>query len=165
MSADVTEAYAEPVYSARRQMMVDAPLESVWRLIGDPNRHPEWWPRVEEVQCSLLEEGSTYRQVTKRPLRKIETDISIERLEDLHELRIRCVDTGMYAEFLLAPAQNGTFVDAKLGVEEHGLSRLATGPFVRRWITQSLDGLRRAATSAAGAGQQPGDEGRERATA
>jgi uncharacterized protein YndB with AHSA1/START domain len=139
--------------SARRQVMVDAPVERVWSLIGDVNRHPEWWPRVEEVQCDLLEEGCTYRQVTDRPGGAIETTISIERLDDCHELSVRCLDTGMYARFLLTPAQAGTFVDGELGVEAHGaIEKLATPIFVRRWIAQSLEGLRRAA------GEQPGDQ-------
>ena len=151
MSADVTVGH---VPSARRQIMVDAPVERVWELIGDVNRHPEWWPRVEEVQCDLLEEGCTYRQVTNRPGGIIETTISIEDLDDCHQLRLRCLDTGMYAHFLLTPAQGGTFIDGELGVEEHGLTKLFAAAFVRRWIAQSLDGLRRAATA-----EQPRQQG------
>jgi len=142
--------------SARRQAMVEAPVETVWALIGDVNRHPEWWPRVEEVECDLLEEGCTYRQVTDRPGGAIETTISIERLDDCHELSVRCLDTGMYARFLLTSVQGGTFVDGELGVEPHGLERLVAPAFIRRWIAQSLDGLRRAAVR-----EQPRDEGRE----
>jgi hypothetical protein len=142
--------------SARRQVMVDAPVERVWSLIGDVNRHPEWWPRVEEVECDLLEEGCTYRQVTNRPGKIMETTISIEALDDCHELSLRCLDSGMYARFLLTPAQNGTFVDGELGVEpENFIERLVTPAFIRRWIAQSLEGLRRAA------GEQPRDEGGE----
>ena len=133
--------------------MVDAPVERVWALIGDVNRHPEWWPRVEEVQCDLLEEGCTYRQVTDRPGGAVETTISVERLDDCRELSIRCLDTGMYAHFLLMPAQDGTFVDGELGVEPRGgLERLVAPVFIRRWIVQSLDGLRRAAA------EQPGEQ-------
>jgi uncharacterized protein YndB with AHSA1/START domain len=138
--------------SARRQVMVDAPLERVWELIGDVNRHPEWWPRVEEVQCDMLEEGCTYRQVTRRPGKTIETTISIEELDDCHELHLRCLDTGMYARFLLTQAREGTFVDGELGVEASGFDKLIAPAFVRRWIAQSLDGLRRAAA------QQPRDQ-------
>jgi uncharacterized protein YndB with AHSA1/START domain len=145
--------------------MVDASVESVWQLIGDVNRHPEWWPRVEEVQCDLLAEGCTYRQVTNRPGKTIETTISIEDLDDCHELRVRCLDTGMYAHFLLTPARDGTFVDAELGVEEKGLAGVVAGVFVRRWIAQSLDGLRRAAASAAAVNEQPGDKGGHETTA
>jgi uncharacterized protein YndB with AHSA1/START domain len=162
MGADVTGHILAPMRSARRQVMLDASVERVWELIGDVNRHPEWWPRVEEVQCELLESGCTYRQVTKTPGKTIETTISIERLDDCHELRVRCLDTGTYARFLLAGAQDGTFVDAELGIEPHGPARLVARIYVRRWLEQSLDGLKRAA-SAGGVHEQPGDQGRESA--
>jgi Polyketide cyclase / dehydrase and lipid transport len=150
--------------SARRQVMVDAPVEAVWELIGDVNRHPEWWPRVEQVECNLLEEGCTYRQVTRQPGKSIQTTISIESLEDCHQLRVRCLDTGMYAHFLLTPAQEGTFVDGELGLEDKGILKLVGSAFLRRWIAQSLDGLSRAACSAA-VRKQPGEEGRDQAPA
>jgi hypothetical protein len=149
MSADVTVG---TMPSARRQMMVEAPIERVWALIGDVSRHPEWWPRVEQVECDLLEVGCTYRQVTNRPGGMIETTISIESLDDCHELSVRCLDTGMHARFLLTSAQDGTFVDGELGVEAHGVEKLVAPAFIRRWIAQSLDGLRRAAC------EQPGDQ-------
>jgi uncharacterized protein YndB with AHSA1/START domain len=133
--------------------MLDAPVERVWELIGNVRRHPEWWPRVEEVQAEVLEEGSTYRQVTKRLGKTVETTMSIERLEDSHELDIRCIDTGFYARYVITPAGDGTFVDAELGMEPRGVSGLFDGAFVRRWLAQSLDGLRRAS-----ADEQPGDE-------
>jgi hypothetical protein len=131
--------------SSRRQVVVDAPVEALWELIGDPNRHPEWWPRVEAVQCDLLELGCTYRQVTRKPMKTIETTISIEALDDCHELRVRCLDTGMFAHFVLTPAQDSTFVDAELGIEPHGAENLVGRIFVRRWLDQSLEGLRKAA--------------------
>ena len=106
--------------------MVDAPIERVWELIGDVSRHPEWWPRVEEVECDLLDVGCTYRQVTRRPDKTIETTISIEQLDDCHQLRLRCLDTGMYADFLLTPAQGGTFMDAELGVDSSILALKTT---------------------------------------
>jgi Polyketide cyclase / dehydrase and lipid transport len=145
--------------SARRQVMVDAPVEQVWELIGDIKRHPEWWPRVEEVDCDLLEERSTYRQVTRRPDKTIETTMSVEMLDDCEHLQVRCLDTGMYARFLLTPAQDGTFVQGEFGIEDRGIAGIVGAVFVRRWIAKSLEGLRRAATSsAAAAGQQPGDQ-------
>jgi hypothetical protein len=73
---------------------------------------------------------------------------------------VRCLDTGMYARFLLTPVQDGTFVDGELGVESHGIQRLVAPMFIRRWIAQSLDGLRRAA-----AREEPSDEGRQQASA
>ena len=153
------------VPSARRQTIVDAPVETVWELIGDVSRHPEWWPRVEDVQGDALAVGDTYRQVTRRPMRTFRTTMSIESLEDFQELRIRCVDTGTYAHFVLTPAQDGTFVDGEIGVEERGIARVLAGAFVRRWLAAALDGLRGAAASAARAGKQPGEKSGDNSTA
>jgi len=156
MGADVTVGNMP---SARRQVMVDAPVERVWELIGDVTKHPDWWPRVEDVQCDLLDVGCTYRQVTKRPDKTIQTTISIEELDDCQQLRLRCLDTGMFAHFLLTPAQGGTFVDVELGVEEEGLAKLFAAAFIRRWVAQSVQGLRRAAC------EQPGDQSSQQPTA
>ena len=41
----------EPVSRCRRQAFIEAPVEVVWDLIADVERHPEWWPRVIEVEC------------------------------------------------------------------------------------------------------------------
>src|SRR5438067_12904492 len=112
MAGVAYRAYAAAMDSARQQAHVQASVDRLWELIGDVNRHPEWWPRVEDVQCDLLEEGCTYRQVTRQPGKTITTTISIEALEDCRELRVRCLDTGMYAAFLLAAAQDSTFVEA-----------------------------------------------------
>jgi len=155
-----------PMSSCRRQVVVDAPVERLWELIGDVNRHPEWWPRVEDVQCELLESGCTYRQVTRRPGKTITSTFSIECLDDCRELRVRCLDTGMFAGFLLSAAQDATFVDAELGMDPiQTLDRITDPivgrPYMRRWLEQSLDGLRRAACSAGGVDQEPGGESRE----
>jgi uncharacterized protein YndB with AHSA1/START domain len=43
--------------SSTQQVFIDAPIERVWELVGDPNRHPEWWPEMLEVECADLKEG------------------------------------------------------------------------------------------------------------
>jgi hypothetical protein len=49
----------------RTQAHLDAPPETLCGLVGNPERHPEWWPRVIGVQCDGLDEGCSYRQVLK----------------------------------------------------------------------------------------------------
>lgn len=44
----------------RSQALIHAPADRVWDLVGQPNRHPEWWPRVIEVRGERFDEGSTY---------------------------------------------------------------------------------------------------------
>jgi uncharacterized protein YndB with AHSA1/START domain len=135
------------VSAIKRQAVIDAPVEEVWSLVGDPRRHPEWFPRVVEVNGQRFEEGERYAQVTKQGRGNIETDFRIERLDNLREIRFACQQTGMYAHWLLTDAQGDTFVDVEMGMEPKStgnkvfdavLGRL----YFRRWLDQSLDALR-----------------------
>src|SRR5688500_3757320 len=97
----------------KRQAVIDAPVESVWSLVGDPARHPEWFPRVVEVNGHRFEEGEQYAQVTHSAFGTTQTDFLIERMTDLREIRFACQKTGMYAHWLLTDAQGDTFVDVE----------------------------------------------------
>ena len=126
------------------------PRETLWELLGNVERHPEWWPRVVGVHCEGLEEGCSYRQVFKSPIGVVETDVSIERLEDCHELTLRCLDTGTYAHWLLAEAQGGTFLDVEFGLDPNTARTrvfdiVAGRRYFRRWLEESIDALRTAA--------------------
>jgi len=134
----------------RLQAQVDVPRETLWELPGNVERHPEWWPRVVGVHCEGLEEGCSYRQVFKSPIGVVETDVSIERLEDCHELTLRCLDTGTYAHWLLAEAQGGTFLDVEFGLDPKTartrvFDMVAGRRYFRRWLEESIDALRAAA--------------------
>jgi uncharacterized protein YndB with AHSA1/START domain len=137
--------------SAHRQHAhLDAPLEVVWDLVGTPSRYPEWWPRVIEVRGERFEEGDEYAQVTKDPIGRSESNFLLERRENLRGIRMSCQLSGMYAEWLLTPAQGGTFVEVEMGMQPRRLGyRIfdrATGKsYFRRWTSESLDGLREAA--------------------
>ncbi len=136
---------------SRQQALIDAPPERVWELVGDPRRHPEWWPRVIEVRGERFDEGSNYAQVTKDPTgRRETTTMRVERLEDLREIHMHCENTGTYARWLLTEAQGGTFVDVEFGMDPEGLGRrifdTALGKlYFGRWLDQSLTALEGAA--------------------
>jgi hypothetical protein len=135
---------------ARRQALIHAPTTIIWELVGNPERHPEWWPRVVEVKGERFEEGSTYAQVTKAPVGNVETKFKIERMDDLHEIQMRCMNKGTYSRWLLTEAQGNTFVDVEFGMDPLGLSNrifdTAFGRlYFRRWLEQSLDALEQAA--------------------
>ena len=130
----------------RRQAHIDAPLEAVWGLLGSPRRYPQWWPRVIEVRGERFEEGDEYVQVTDAPGGSAETNFLLERRENLHEIRMSCQVTGMYAHWWLTPAQGGTFVDLEMGMEpkhlDHRVFDAALGRrYFRRWSEQSIKGL------------------------
>jgi uncharacterized protein YndB with AHSA1/START domain len=130
--------------------LLSAPVEEVWRLVGNPDLHPSWWPRVLEVEGRRFEAGDRYVQVTRSPGKRERTTLEIERMEDLHEVRMRCLDTGMYSHWKLTAAQDGTFVDVEFGMEPFKLpdrvfDRVAGRAYFRRWMDQSLDALGEAA--------------------
>ena len=76
--------------SSRSQALIKAPPGRIWELVGDPRRHPEWWPRVIEVRGESFEEGSNYAQVTRSTMGSVETVMRVERLEEVREIRMRC---------------------------------------------------------------------------
>jgi hypothetical protein len=134
----------------RQQAHLDAPLAVVWGLVGTPSRYPEWWPRVIEVRGERFEEGDEYAQVTKDPIGRSETNFLLERRDNLREIRMSCQLTGMYAEWVLTPAQGGTFVEVEIGIEARRITdrvfdRTMGKTYFRRWTSQSLDALREAA--------------------
>ena len=131
----------------KRQAVIDAPVEEVWSLVGDPRRHPEWFPRVVEVNGQRIEEGQHYAQITKQARGTIETEFMIERLDNLHEIRFACQQSGMYAHWLLTDAQGDTFVDVEMGMQPKStgdkvFDAVLGRVYFRRWLDQSLDALR-----------------------
>jgi uncharacterized protein YndB with AHSA1/START domain len=131
----------------RSHAHLDAPLETVWTLVGAPSRYPEWWPRVVEVRGERFEEGDEYVQVTRDPGRNVQTNFLIERRDDLREIRMSCQLTGAYAHWLVTESQGGTFVDLEMGMQPKRVpDRLFDATVGRRyfrgWSEQSLEGLR-----------------------
>jgi uncharacterized protein YndB with AHSA1/START domain len=132
--------------AARRQAFIDAPVPIVWELVSDVNRHPEWWPRVIEVECDGLEEGCTYREVVKVPLGKDEMHLHVDALEEGRNLSIRCLNTGSFVRFLLTEAQGGTFADVEIGMEPQGLryrvfDATAGKRYFASWLGQTMEAL------------------------
>ena len=136
-----------------QQTWIDAPIERVWELIRDVDRHPDWWPKVVEVKCDGLEEGCSYRQLTETPFGTQELDVVVDRLRELREMRIRCINTGTFVDLALTEARGGTFVDARFGVDPlttkmRVFDLVAGKRFFRRWLEQSLDAMQRVAQEA-----------------
>jgi hypothetical protein len=141
----------------RRQALIEAPVEAIWDLVGNPSRHPEWWPRVIEIDGERYEEGDDYVQVTRSPIGTGESRWLVEEKEDLREIRLRCQLTGTYADWHLTSAQGGTFVDLELGMDPtafgYRLFDLTVGPrYFRQWADESIEALGEAAKSSGAAG-------------
>jgi uncharacterized protein YndB with AHSA1/START domain len=144
-----------PSRECRQQVLIEAPVEVVWQLVGDPNRHSDWWPTVVDSECDELHEGCRYHGVVINPRGKQEEHtFTVDRLDDCHEVVIRCEQNGTYTRFLLTGARDGTFVDAEFGIDPqnagmHVVSVVAGRRILRRWLEQSVEALERAALAAA----------------
>ena len=138
--------------SWKRQALIPAPVQDVWELVGDPNRHAEWFPLVMEVSgLPAVETDATYRQVSRLPGRARETTFLIEELDDLRGIAMRCTDTGTHVRFLLTPAQGETFAEVDIGFEPMSFMVRAFDATVgkrycKRWTEDALDGLCEAVT-------------------
>jgi hypothetical protein len=137
--------------SSTQQGHIDAPVEVVWHLLGDPNRHPEWWPEMLEVECADLEQGCRYRGVVKGPFgRQEEHELLVEKLDNCREVSIYCEGTGVYTRFYLTEARGGTFVEGCFGANAESIgmkvfSAVAGRRYLRSWLSQSLKRLKVAA--------------------
>lgn len=134
----------------RQQALIQAPVERVWELVGNPARHPEWFPRVVEVRGDRFDVGDVYVQVTRNPLGSETTALKIDRLEELRALDFHCTKTGMYMRWSLTPARSDTFVETEFGMEPPGLGYRVFDAtmgrmYFRRWLNESLEALSRRA--------------------
>jgi uncharacterized protein YndB with AHSA1/START domain len=139
------------VGSYREQALIEAPVEEVWNLVGDPRRYPEWAGEefVEVTGLPEVQKGAEYEQVTRSPSGQARTTFTIETLDDLHEIRLRCNESGFYARWELTEADGGTFADVEIGMDptsEEFRSVDATNGkrWYRRVVKTSIDGVKRA---------------------
>jgi uncharacterized protein YndB with AHSA1/START domain len=140
-------------HSSTQQAYIEAPPETVWELVGDPNRHPDWWPDVLEVECADLREGCRYRGVVKGPFRASEHDLVIERLDTCQEVSISCAGTGVTTRFVLTGAQGGTFVEGHFAIEPNSIGTKVVAAvsgrrIMRSWLERSLENLKHVAERA-----------------
>ena len=142
--------------SWKQQALIEAPVEEVWTVLCDPARGPEWSDDVIAVTGAptKIEKGSTFDVTSKGPLGlKATTPFKVEELEDMHELKMKCQLSGFYSHWLLTQAQDGTFAEVELGIEELATRRglraraaaaLHTKSYLRDQVEKLLDGLRHA---------------------
>ena len=138
------------------QTLIDAPIDEVWDLVGDPRRYPEWVGEevVQVTGLPTVQKGAEYRQVTRNPLGNSagETTFEIDELEeDLHHIRMRCKQSGWYSQWKLTEAGGGTFADLEIGMEPVSVGYRAVDAAVgKRWYRRvaqaSFDGIKRALT-------------------
>ncbi len=135
----------------RQQLLIEAPPRAVWALITDVNRHPEWWPDVEQVHCDDFHEGCSYREVMKVPLGTAEREVRRQRGKRLPALSDRLRDQRGLRRSRPHRGQGDTFVDGAAGMNPIGLrysafDAIAGRSYFRKWLARSLEAMNEAAT-------------------
>ena len=92
----------------RAQAHLDAPVEAVWALVGDPATYPEWWPAAVEIRGESFEVGDVFTQVVGIAGRPEYTRV-IDGRDELKALSWNCPTTGGFQRWLLTDAQGGTW--------------------------------------------------------
>ena len=122
--------------SWRQQTLIEAPVDDVWQLVGDPRRYPEWAGNVLEV-TGLPKEvttGAEFTQKGKTPFGNATTQFVVEELEDLREIRMRCLQSGYYSHWLLTEAGDDTFCEVEIGMDPKHLGyRAFDATLGKRW--------------------------------
>jgi uncharacterized protein YndB with AHSA1/START domain len=138
--------------AVRAQAVVDSPISTVWALVGDPSRYPEWFPRTLEVQGERFDEGDEFVQVSRQPLfGHTEAHFLVDRMDELREIRMHCTISGMFVHWQLTEAQGGTFLNAVFGMEprrrrDQVIDLTVGRRFFSRWLAEAVDGLKLAAS-------------------
>lgn len=116
-------------------------MDVVWSLVGDPARYPEWAGHVLEVTgLATVEQGATYRQQGRTPIGKSTTTFVVDDLDDLHEIRLRCLDSGYFAHWQLTEARGETFAEVEIGMDPAHLGYRAFDVVLgRRWYRRLVD--------------------------
>ncbi|HYH59572.1 MAG TPA: SRPBCC family protein [Thermoleophilaceae bacterium] len=129
--------------SYRQQTLIEAPVESVWRQVGDPNTYPSWAGDVVEVtELDELKVGAQFRQKTKTPLGTSETPFVVEQLDDMREIQVRCLLSGYYLRWLLTEAGDDTFAEVEVGMDPKRLHYRAIDVVIgKRWYRGVVDDM------------------------
>ena len=139
---------------SRQQTYIQASPAAIWQLVGDPNRHPDWWPDVLEVECADIRQGCRYRGVVKGFFGSSEEhELLLERLDDCQEVSIFCDGTGVTTRFAITEAQGGTFVEGHFVIEPNSIGMTMVGAVagrrvMRSWLERSLANLKQVAERA-----------------
>ena len=141
--------------------MVDAPVEVVWQLVGDPRSYAEWASDVVAVTgLPIVEKGAQFEQEGRGIVGTSTTTFVIDELDDLRRIRMHCTKSGYYSDWNLTEAQGETFIDVELGMEPLGVGyRVFDATAGKRTYRQVLDrtlaGLRESVRRRTGTSSQP----------
>jgi uncharacterized protein YndB with AHSA1/START domain len=137
----------------RRETVVPAAPDEVWRVVSDPARLPRWWPGVTRVEDASDEAWTTVLTSAKgKSVRADYTRVEAEegrRLvwrQEVEESPFERILAAALTTLELSPDAGGTRVTLALDQKPRGWARFAPLQFRaagRRQVEDALDGLGR----------------------
>jgi uncharacterized protein YndB with AHSA1/START domain len=137
----------------KRETVVPAPPEGVWRLVSDPARLPQWWPGVTRVEEATPETWTTVLSSPKgKAVRADYTRLEIEPerrvvwRQEVEESPFERILASATTEIALAEDDaGGTRVTVALDQKPRGWARFAPLQFRaagRRQVEGAVEGLK-----------------------
>ena len=129
--------------TARQSRVVNAPLEEVWAIVGDPHHLPRWWPRVERIEQATA--GAFTEVMRSNRGRVVRADQRLAELEEGSTIAWEQSVEGTPFERLVkqvrttvrvAPEGAGTRVELERLQRMRGMARF--GSFMARRATRGL---------------------------
>jgi uncharacterized protein YndB with AHSA1/START domain len=140
--------------TTRRSRTLPCTTDDIWRVIGDPQHLPRWWPRVERIES---DDGTAFTQLlrtdkgraVRADFRRAETEPGrrIAWEQQVTNTPFERLMQSARTEIVLGPAGEGTEVAIEVRQKLRGLARFGLFFFrgaARRQLDEALDGLERA---------------------
>jgi uncharacterized protein YndB with AHSA1/START domain len=137
----------------RRETVVSAPPEEVWRVVSDPHRLPAWWPSVSRVEEASQEAWtkvlmSPGGKAVRADYTRVEADEPVRILwrHEVEESPFERILAASTTEITLEPRAGGTLVRISVDHRPRGWARFS--PFqmraaATRQVSGALEGLAR----------------------
>lgn len=128
--------------SFRQQTLIEAPVEAVWKHVGDPNTYPDWAGEIVEVKgLDDVKQGAHYHQAEKMPFggaRK--TEFIVEAFDEMRAIGVRCTVSGWYLHWLVTEAGQDTFAELEVGMDPtHVGYRAVDAMLGKRWYRRTAE--------------------------
>jgi uncharacterized protein YndB with AHSA1/START domain len=137
----------------RRETVVSAPPEEVWRVVSDPQRLPAWWPSVSRVEEATPEAWtkvlmSPGGKAVRADYTRVEAEEPARILwrHEVEESPFERILSASTTEITLEPRDSGTLVRISVDHRPRGWARFS--PFqmraaATRQVSGALEGLAR----------------------
>jgi uncharacterized protein YndB with AHSA1/START domain len=137
----------------RRETVVSAPPEEVWRVVSDPHRLPAWWPSVSRVEEASPEAWtkvlmSPGGKAVRADYTRVEAEEPARILwrHEVEESPFERILSASTTEITLEPRDGGTLVRISVDHRPRGWARFS--PFqmraaATRQVSGALEGLAR----------------------